>query len=844
MENYKYPPISLLILSPISPSSNNSSSCLKPHSLKKHISGKTIKFSSYFNVGEKSGDTVCYGDGGIIATVTLSLEINGREYTYNAFFRPPYLYSNDKNKEDGGDSTLKYGVIVNFDTQVHLYDGVTIGSFGAGIFGRFSHIGSKWALNTITDSLAYKAATYTLRLGDIIYGPRLLDFLIGTVYLGLHLSPGGSIPSKHMNSLSVQVHSLLLIGKPGSGCTSLAYLAARYSKAHCIVVRAGELMARAFSRNKIDGAKSIDPVGALKIIFMKAFSIASYDRPCIVYFDDLHVLTPSKQGQVEAALAEELIRFLHLIKKENNGHNKKIFTIGRTFNESMLCKNVGDSFEEKIELPDKISSKSRMVLISSMLQVAIEEDTNISLSEREKTQFIEDEALLGTAPVPVISSIIYLKRKIATFLHTHKTLPISSDVSSKTKDDAIKQVITELHTLLQSFAFTTGSDSNEKKKISNCLSRKEKSLLSMQHIIGLDVKLSILRERILWPRLHANFYKKFKVKRFATGILLLGPPGTGKTMIPRNIAEEFGCRLVVMRLSEVICGEVGASEKLCVSIFEEAMKFAPSIIFIDEFQAIFQQSTSQDTGHEIQSSLSSCLASCFDRIVDWNETQGPESLVTVMASTNEPWAISESFLRSGRLELRLFLGCLEYDDREKFLYHFILAKCKAFSHSYFSSFLEIVKQNDHELNIYSLPIIRYASTLCEYIEELARIDDYTTNRENFASLLEGHLDIHKIVDTVDGFTGADMSYFLSKLNLLDETDDVTKKESLYQILLNYGINGCNDFGGLKDTLIKYVIVSSVPNTEVTLRILEDIHPSVTQNEIKEYKHWLERNKNI
>jgi SpoVK/Ycf46/Vps4 family AAA+-type ATPase len=126
-----------------------------------------------------------------------------------------------------------------------------------------------------------------------------------------------------------------------------------------------------------------------------------------------------------------------------------------------------------------------------------------------------------------------------------------------------------------------------------------------------------------------------------------------------------------MRLSEVVRGEVGTSERRVRSLFQEAKQAAPSIVFIDEFQALFTsrgRSEGADGGKsEVGSTLSAALAGCFDDLASWNRNAGPESMVTVVAATNEPWAVDSGFLRPGRLGKCLLVGPLDVSGRAAYV---------------------------------------------------------------------------------------------------------------------------------------------------------------------------------
>jgi SpoVK/Ycf46/Vps4 family AAA+-type ATPase len=157
-------------------------------------------------------------------------------------------------------------------------------------------------------------------------------------------------------------------------------------------------------------------------------------------------------------------------------------------------------------------------------------------------------------------------------------------------------------------------------------------------------------------------------------VLLYGPPGTGKTLLPAACAAALGCPLLELRLTDVVRAEVGAGEKELAATFAGAKLVAPCIVFIDEFQAIFT-SRSQAGGAggpsggsgSVGSTLTSALAACFDEVLSWNSSAGSGALITVIAATNEPWAVDRGFLRPGRLARALFVGPLSLEDRIAFV---------------------------------------------------------------------------------------------------------------------------------------------------------------------------------
>ena len=135
-------------------------------------------------------------------------------------------------------------------------------------------------------------------------------------------------------------------------------------------------------------------------------------------------------------------------------------------------------------------------------------------------------------------------------------------------------------------------------------------------------------------------------------------------MLVKYICNALRYNLVCIQLTDVIKGDIGTGERMLIELFQNAKKnLPPCVIFIDEFQALFTSKDSDSTNH----TLTSTLMSCLDDILVWNSSAGSNHLVTVIAATNEPWAIDRSFLRPGRFDRCIFVGPLDVVARREMI---------------------------------------------------------------------------------------------------------------------------------------------------------------------------------
>ncbi len=162
-----------------------------------------------------------------------------------------------------------------------------------------------------------------------------------------------------------------------------------------------------------------------------------------------------------------------------------------------------------------------------------------------------------------------------------------------------------------------------------------------------------------------------------TGVLLYGPPGTGKTMLAKAVAMSLGSHsknkserdtsgsFISLKASDIVRPEVGNSEKLIVSAFAIARSNAPSVVFIDEFQALFGDRGGSSV---VLGQLASTLLQCMDDVAKWSfddkpNPSSPNGRIVVLAATNTPWMVDKAFLRPGRFDRAVHVGLPNVDDR-------------------------------------------------------------------------------------------------------------------------------------------------------------------------------------
>ena len=189
-----------------------------------------------------------------------------------------------------------------------------------------------------------------------------------------------------------------------------------------------------------------------------------------------------------------------------------------------------------------------------------------------------------------------------------------------------------------------------------------------------------MKEVVILPTIIPEYFKG--IRKPFRGILLFGPPGTGKTMLAKAVASSAKCTFFNVSPSLVISKWRGDSPKLIRILFDMARYYAPSVIFFDEIDAIASSrggSNQHDASRQLKSELLiqmdgvGASVDDADESNDENEADGDKESVVkqkkkkkskhvmVLAATNYPWALDEALRR--RLEKRIYIGLPDKESR-------------------------------------------------------------------------------------------------------------------------------------------------------------------------------------
>lgn len=174
---------------------------------------------------------------------------------------------------------------------------------------------------------------------------------------------------------------------------------------------------------------------------------------------------------------------------------------------------------------------------------------------------------------------------------------------------------------------------------------------------GMAETIDQLREMVELPLRYPELFQRLGVDP-PRGVLLHGPPGTGKTRLARAVANESNAEFFLINGPEIMGSAYGESEKRLREIFDEARKASPSILFIDEIDSIAPKRG------QVQGETEKRLVAQLLTLMDGLE---PRTNLVVIAATNRPEAIDEALRRPGRFDREIIVGVPDERGRREIL---------------------------------------------------------------------------------------------------------------------------------------------------------------------------------
>lgn len=186
--------------------------------------------------------------------------------------------------------------------------------------------------------------------------------------------------------------------------------------------------------------------------------------------------------------------------------------------------------------------------------------------------------------------------------------------------------------------------------------------ITLDDVGGLEAVKKRLDESFMQPMKNAELAKAFG-KSLRGGLLLYGPPGCGKTFLARAVAGELGAVFMSVTMTDILDPYHGVTEKNMKAVFDSARAHSPTVLFLDEVDAIGMKRSGLGHHAMIRQMVNQLL-------IEMDSMAGNNDGLYLLAATNHPWDLDEALLRPGRLDRTLLVTPPDFEARRTILeYH-------------------------------------------------------------------------------------------------------------------------------------------------------------------------------
>ncbi|TDA33667.1 AAA family ATPase, partial [Candidatus Nezhaarchaeota archaeon WYZ-LMO8] len=279
--------------------------------------------------------------------------------------------------------------------------------------------------------------------------------------------------------------------------------------------------------------------------------------------------------------------------------------------------------------------------------VSIDDRVTIKLASVKKAEKV---VLAPTEPLRIIGAEDYVRHLLDGRAITRGDY-VSIGVMGRTVDF----VVTSINPPADAVIVTPDTQvviSEKVEKVPKAIPR-----VTYEDIGGLKDAIQKIREMVELPLRHPELFQRLGIEP-PKGVLLYGPPGCGKTLLAKAVANETNAQFYAISGPEIMSKFYGESEERLRQIFKEAEENAPSIIFIDEIDAIAPKR--EEVTGEVEKRIVSQLLTLMDGL----ESRGR---VVVIAATNRPNAIDPALRRPGRFDREIEIGVPDKQGRLEIL---------------------------------------------------------------------------------------------------------------------------------------------------------------------------------
>ncbi|XP_044972276.1 cell division control protein 48 homolog D-like [Hordeum vulgare subsp. vulgare] len=405
---------------------------------------------------------------------------------------------------------------------------------------------------------------------------------------------------------------ILLYGPPGSGKTLIARAVANETGAFFFLINGPEIMSKMAGESESN--------------LRKAFEEAEKNAPSIIFIDEIDSIAPNREkthGEVERRIVSQLLTLMDGMKARAH-----VIVMGATNRPNSIdpaLRRFG-RFDREIDIgvPDEVGRLE--VLRVHTKNMKLDEEVNLEVIAKDTHGYVgADLAALCTE-----AALQCIREKMDVI-----------DLEDDTIDAEILNSMAVTNDHLKTALVGTNPSALRETVV-------EVPNVSWNDVGGLDGVKRELQETVQYPVEHPEKFEKFGMSP-SKGVLFYGPPGCGKTLLAKAIANECQANFISIKGPELLTMWFGESEANVREIFDKARQSAPCVLFFDELDSIATQRGGRmgDAGGAADRVLNQLLTEM--------DGMNAKKTVFIIGATNRPDIIDSALLRPGRLDQLIYI---------------------------------------------------------------------------------------------------------------------------------------------------------------------------------------------
>lgn len=415
---------------------------------------------------------------------------------------------------------------------------------------------------------------------------------------------------------------VLLHGPPGCGKSLLANALVEETGAHVVIINGPEIMARKGGESEAN--------------LRQAFEEAIEKSPSIIFMDELDSIAPKRdqaQGETEKRVVSQLLTLMDSLKPNSN-----VMVIGATNRpnviESALRRPGRFDRELEIVIPDE-DGRHEILKIKTK-DMKLSPDVDLFQIARDTHGYVGADLQQLT-----LEAALQCIRSNLGNMDVESEDPIPDEVL-----DVLEVTTEHMNHALSVCDPSTLRDN--KVEVPN---------VKWEDIGGLEETKRELQEMVRYPIEHRHLFERFGMQA-SRGVLFYGPPGCGKTLMAKAIANECGANFISVKGPELLNMWFGGSEANVRNLFDKARAASPCILFFDEMDSIARARGAGGGGGSSETS-----DRVINQILSEIDGMGSGKTLFIIGATNRPDILDPGIMRPGRLDQLIYIPLPDLESR-------------------------------------------------------------------------------------------------------------------------------------------------------------------------------------